>query len=291
MKTFFGEKPKTSAFLGAIALISASPFLLVGCNKKEESFSSENIQQPQKKPVTKNVEKLKEVDDTPTEGKRVIYLTFDDGPNRGTENLLKILHKRNVVATAFVVGKHVNGSTKQKKDYANLKMDSLIEIANHSFSHADNHYLAFYKNPEKVVADFDTASTVLGLNNKIARTPGRNIWRLNSVNDTDIESSRIAANKLQTAGYKLVGWDLEWRPDAKMSLKGNHQRMIKKVDSIFANDLEKTSKHLVFLTHDQYLIDDESIAELDEFINILQKSNRFEFRKISKYPKINEILN
>ncbi|WP_300674477.1 polysaccharide deacetylase family protein [Soonwooa sp.] len=291
MKTFFGEKLKKSAFLGTLALISATSFLLVGCDKTTEHIDSKTSEQPQKKPVSKNVTTSENLEDTTPDGKRIIYLTFDDGPNRGTENLLKILHKRNVVATAFVVGKHVNGSTKQKKNFAELQKDSLIEIANHSFSHASNHYLDFYKNPEKVVADFDSANAILGLNNKIARTPGRNIWRLNDVNVTDIASSKNAANQLQAAGYKLVGWDLEWRPTPKMSLKGNHQQMMKKVDSIFYNDLEKTSKHLVFLTHDQYLVDDESLAELDAFINVLQQSNRFEFRKISEYPKINEILN
>lgn len=291
MKTFFEEKLNTSAFLGTLALISATSFLLVGCDKTTEHIDTKTSEQPQKKPVSKNVVKVDETSETISDNKRIIYLTFDDGPNRGTENLLKILHKRNVVATTFVVGKHINGSAKQKKDFADLQKDSLIEIANHSFSHADNRYSEFYKNPEKVVADFDSAHVLLGLNNKIARTPGRNIWRLNNINVTDISASKLAANQLQIAGYKLVGWDLEWRPTAKMSLKGNHQQMMKKVDSIFLNDLEKTSKHLVFLTHDQYLTDDESLAELDEFIDVLQKSNRFEFRKISEYPKINEILN
>ncbi|MNL80472.1 hypothetical protein D3C87_2073370 [compost metagenome] len=76
-----------------------------------------------------------------------------------------------------------------------------------------------------------------------------------------------------------------------MTLKGNHEAMLKKVDSIFFNDLEKTSRHLVLLTHDQYLNDSDSINELDLFIEKLQKSNRFVFRKVSAYPKINEILN
>jgi hypothetical protein len=60
----------------------------------------------------------------------------------------------------------------------------------------------------------------------------------------------------------LVGWDLEWKPDNTMKLKGSHQQMAKRVDSIFFNDLEKTSRHLVFLTHDQYLQDDDSVKEL-----------------------------
>lgn len=288
MKTFFAKKFDKKAFLGIVAVLGATSVLLIGCKKSaNENSEIQKFQTP--KPVAKNVPKILEPEEK--SDKRIIYLTFDDGPNRGTENLLKILHKKNICATAFLVGKHVNGSKKQKEDFDSLQNDPLIEIANHSFSHAENHYLNFYKNPEKVVADFDTANTILKMKGKIARTPGRNIWRLNNITATDISSSKDAANQLQKAGYKLVGWDLEWKPDAKMSLKGSHQQMTKKVDSIFFNDLEKTARHLVFLTHDQYLQDNESLAELEQFIDALQKSNRFEFRKISDYPKINEVLN
>ncbi|MFC5875819.1 polysaccharide deacetylase family protein [Chryseobacterium arachidis] len=240
-------------------------------------------------PVAKIVPKID--DENVSTNKRVIYLTFDDGPNRGTENLLKILHKRNVCATAFLVGKHAVGSKKQKEDLELLKKDQLIELANHSFTHAHNKYTDFYKNPAAVVQDFDVAKDSLKLLNKIARTPGRNIWRLNNITVTDLKSSTEAANSLKKAGYQVIGWDLEWKPTNKMELKGKHQEMLKKVDSIFYNDLEKTSRHLVFLTHDQYLTDADSINELDLFIEKLQKSNRFVFRKISEYPKINEVLN
>lgn len=96
---------------------------------------------------------------------------------------------------------------------------------------------------------------------------------------------------LQTNNYKVIGWDLEWKHDGKMKLKGSHEEMLKKVDSIFFNDLEKTSRHLVFLTHDQYLTDENSVKELDLFIGKLQKSQRFQFKKISDYPEINTFLN
>ena len=172
-----------------------------------------------------------------------------------------------------------------------MRIDHLIELANHSHTHAHNKYSEFYKNPAAVVNDFNIAKDSLKLPGKIARTPGRNIWRLNNINVTDIKSSSAAADRLKSAGYKVIGWDLEWRPSQKMTLKGSHEAMIKKVDSIFLNDLEKTSRHLVFLTHDQYLRDADSINELDLFIEKLQKSNKFVFRKISQYPKINEVLN
>ncbi|OCK50182.1 xylanase [Chryseobacterium sp. CBo1] len=287
MKKTFAGKTRNKSFLGVFAVMSAVSTLFIGCNQKIEVKESEKILS--KEPPVAKVPRIDD-EDVPSD-KRVIYLTFDDGPNRGTENLLKILHKRNVCATAFLVGKHATDSKRQKDDLEKMRADQLIELANHSYTHAHNKYSDFYKNPDAVVKDFDLAKDSLKLTGKIARTPGRNIWRLNNINVTDLKSSSEAADQLKIAGYKVIGWDLEWKPTNKMNLKGNHEAMLKKVDSIFFNDLEKTSRHLVFLTHDQYLNDADSINELDLFIEKLQKSNRFVFRKVSAYPKINEILN
>jgi peptidoglycan/xylan/chitin deacetylase (PgdA/CDA1 family) len=288
MTKTFAEKSRNRTFLGMLAVMSAASILFNGCSQKKDKKESKKMILKDH-PVAKIVPKIDDENVLPD--KRVIYLTFDDGPNRGTENLLKILHKRNVCATAFLVGKHAYGSKKQKDDLDLLRKDQLVELANHSFSHAHNKYTDFYKNPIGVVQDFDIAKDSLKLFDKIARTPGRNIWRLNNITVTDLKSSTEAANSLKKAGYKVIGWDLEWKPTNKMALKGNHEAMLKRVDSIFFNDLEKTSRHLVFLTHDQYLTDTDSVNELDLFIEKLQKSNRFVFRKISEYPKINEVLN
>jgi len=289
MKKTFAEKSNHLVFLGTAALMINAVFFLNSCNKKSEQVadSKTNPEKIVPKPA-KVISTKPEIPDDPD--KRYIHLTFDDGPNRGTDNLLNIINKYQIPVTTFIVGKHVYDSKTQAKDLKKLEENTLVELANHSYSHASNKYSEFYKNPEKVVHDFDRAKDSLNFKNKYARTPGRNIWRTSNINNTDIKSSKISADELQKAGYTLVGWDLEWKPDNKMKLKGSHQQMAKRIDSIFFNDLEKTSRHLVFLTHDQYLQDDDSVRELDLFISGLQNSNRFEFRKISEYPKINDIL-
>src|ERR1044071_7872517 len=45
--------------------------------------------------------------------KKKIYLTFDDGPNKGTQNVLDIVKDEEVPVTFFIVGEHVYASTKQ----------------------------------------------------------------------------------------------------------------------------------------------------------------------------------
>ena len=289
MKKTFAEKSNHLVFLGTAALIVNAVFFLNSCNKKSEQVadSKTNSEKVVTKPA-KVISTKPEIPDDPN--KRYIYLTFDDGPNKGTENLLKIINKYQIPVTSFIVGKHAYDSKTQAKNLKELENHELVELANHSYSHAENKYSEFYKNPGKVVHDFNRAKDSIKFKNKYARTPGRNIWRTSDINNTDIKSSKTAADELQRTGYLLVGWDLEWKPDNTMKLKGSHQQMAKRVDSIFFNDLEKTSRHLVFLTHDQYLQDDDSVRELDLFISGLQNSNRFEFRKISDYPKINDIL-
>ena len=292
MKKNFAEKSNHLIFLETAALIITAVFFLNSCNKNSETAQAPQIagshQESLSSQSAKVISSKPDVPDDPN--KRYIYLTFDDGPNRGTKNLLKITNKYQIPITAFVVGKHAYDSKTQSKELKELENDKLVEIANHSYTHALNRYSEFYKNPENVIHDFDRARDSVQFKNKYARTPGRNIWRTANINSTDLKSSKIAADELQRYGYTLVGWDLEWKPTNAMKLKGTHKEMAKRVDSIFFNDLEKTSRNLVFLTHDQYLQDDDSVQELDLFISGLKNSNRFEFRKISDYPNLNDIL-
>lgn len=261
-----------------IAFYFAIFFLMCGCQKEVIK-----IEKPKEQSI--HIEDKQENDD-----KKTIYITFDDGPNNGTTNLLEIAHERGVPITTFVIGQHVYGSKIQSRNFDKLKKDTLIELANHSFTHGKNQYFKFYKQPEKVVADFNRAKDSLKFKNNFTRMPGRNIWRMKDLDITDIRTSYVAANELQRNGYKVIGWDLEWKPNAKMKLK-HHEIMLKKVDSMFINNLEKTSKHLVLLSHDQYLADKNSAQEMKLFIKKLQESNKFVFKKISEYPKINEVLN
>src|SRR6476620_7367787 len=45
--------------------------------------------------------------------KKKLYLTFDDGPNRGTKNVLHIMQDEKVPVTFFIVGEHVFASSSQ----------------------------------------------------------------------------------------------------------------------------------------------------------------------------------
>src|SRR5690606_27663555 len=59
---------------------------------------------------------------------KYVYLTFDDGPNKGTSNVVNSLKKKNTPATLFVVGQHIYGSKAQKEDFEKIASDSLFQI-------------------------------------------------------------------------------------------------------------------------------------------------------------------
>lgn len=267
---------------GLSVLMGVTLLTVQSCTEKSAETTNELAQ--------KNSDTLNKNSNVVQTPRNIIYLTFDDGPNRGTKNLLRIVDKRKIPITAFVIARHVYNSVDQRQDFEALKRDTLIELANHSYTHANNKYKAFYRNPEKVTADFTRAADSLRFSNKYARTPGRNIWRTVNISGTDDIKSNHAADALAKSGFKLIGWDVEWRHNSKMGLEGTSSQMFEKITNIFKNDKEKTPRHLVFLTHDQFLYDEKSLNELDQLIEMLQQDGNYEFRKISQYPRINEIL-
>ena len=141
----------------------------------------------------------------PQKKKKKLYITFDDGPNRGTKNVLTIVKDEQVPVSFFIVGEHVFASPAQSAMWDSLKMAKQIELCNHSFSHADGRYEKFYTDPANVVDDFKMTEDSLELENSIARTPGRNIWRVDTLRFTDLKKSAMAADSLQKAGFVLMG--------------------------------------------------------------------------------------
>ena len=64
-------------------------------------------------------------------GRRVVALTFDDGPAAATAEILRILEREHVPATFFVVGANVAG----REALLRRMLDDGHMIANHSYDH------------------------------------------------------------------------------------------------------------------------------------------------------------
>ncbi len=61
---------------------------------------------------------------------KTIYLSFDDGPNRGTSEVMDVLERAEVPATFFLVGSHIHGSDKQWAEYQAILENPRFEAAN-----------------------------------------------------------------------------------------------------------------------------------------------------------------
>jgi peptidoglycan/xylan/chitin deacetylase (PgdA/CDA1 family) len=253
------------------------------CNyyKTETTASVSNIQfslpDSASKTVTATV--------VPKKKKKTIYLSFDDGPNKGTKKMMHIIEAEQIPVTLFIVGQHVYGSKEQTATFDSLVACKYFEIANHSFTHAfENKFATFYTVPDSALKDFIRCADSLHLTANIIRTPGRNIWRTANISSTDIKKSEPAADSLYKEGFTEVGWDLEWHYDKELKLKNTSDEMLQQLDSMFTNGKTKTPGHLILLAHDQVYEDASDSCELHQFIKKLKAKNEYNFEMVSKYP-------
>jgi peptidoglycan-N-acetylglucosamine deacetylase len=218
--------------------------------------------------------------------KKKIYLTFDDGPNKGTKNVLDIVNDEKVPVTFFIVGEHVFASVNQNNTWDSLQMAKQIEICNHSYSHAlHNKFEKFYESSDTVIADFQRAHDSLDLKNNIVRTPGRNTWRIDSLQFTDLKKSKAAVDSLQKAGFIVMGWDLEWHFDHKdLTVKNSADDLLRQIDSVFNNKKTRSPEHLVLLAHDQAYQKPKDSTELRLLIQKLKLKDEYELSIASNYP-------
>ena len=219
--------------------------------------------------------------------KKKIYITFDDGPNKGTRNVLQAVKEDNIPASFFIVGEHVFDSPKQTQTWELLKVDSTIELCNHSYTHAHNRYTSFYNKPSGVVADFQRSQQALQFSNNIARMPGRNAWRIDTIDHTDIYESSAAIDSLHAAGFNIMGWDIEWMFDHKTLAPDTAiDLMLRRIDNLLMAEKTKTSGHLVLLAHDQAFQTEEAVQLLHLVLQSLKNNPEYELVLASKYPGV-----
>ena len=219
--------------------------------------------------------------------KKKIYLTFDDGPNKGTRNVLQAVKEENIPASFFIVGEHVFDSPKQTQTWELLKVDSTIELCNHSYTHAHNRYTSFYNKPSGVVADFQRSQQALQFSNNIARMPGRNAWRIDTIDHTDIYESSAAIDSLHAAGFNIMGWDIEWMFDHKTLAPDTAiDLMLRRIDNLLMAEKTKTPGHLVLLAHDQAFQTEEAVQLLHLVLQSLKNNPEYELVLASKYPGV-----
>lgn len=135
-----------------------------------------------------------------TEGDKVVYLTFDDGPCGSTPKLLDVLDECGVKATFFVTAQFQDDETL----VASMKQiyDRGHEVAVHSYSHD---YKAIYRSVGDYLDDYkkmdDLIVEATGRRSKVFRFPGGSNAGFNS----DIRDSLL--REMNSRGFTYHDWN------------------------------------------------------------------------------------
>ncbi|GFZ31376.1 polysaccharide deacetylase [Clostridium zeae] len=203
------------------------------------------------------------------DGKKIVFLTFDDGPSTTvTPKVLEVLKKNDIKATFFIVGKELEKDPRAKQ----ILLDTYKQgnsIGNHTYTHIYNNlYPGGKVDADKFMAELDKNNDaireVLGqdFRSRIVRFPGGHMsWK--GVDETD--------KRFYDRGYKYIDWnglvgDAEGKPKSKEQLLERYRQTF------------KNQQKLVLLMHDTY--GKENTAEvLPEIIADL-KNKGYEFKTL-----------
>lgn len=216
---------------------------------------------------------------------RYIYLTFDDGPLNGSQYLDSIATAKGVKISAFLIGEHDQMSKKLHGYTERYKANPLVDCYNHSYWHAHNKYTTFYANPQAAFEDFELAEKTMGLEHKIVRLPGRNIWYVGERKRVDLKSGASTAELLHQNGYKIMGWDCEWKINGvtgKPDLSVN--QLYTQMKNLLRKGTSYTKNNVVLLTHDNMYQTKKGQKLLSNLIDSLKQHPNYRFEFMRNYP-------
>lgn len=213
-----------------------------------------------------------------------VFLTFDDGPLVGSYAIDSLAKAKNIKVNAFLVGRHANMGKYRQRDLARYKENPLVACYNHSYSHGFNRFSHFYSNPKSAYDDFVKNQNDLGLEKKVARLPGRNIWIYDDVRKIDLQSGSQTADSLFANGYDVYGWDVEWRINSITGVASQSQASVhQKMKSFLNNKSSQTPNNVVLLMHDDMFQTKKGRELLANLIDSLMKEN-YQFEFMEDYP-------
>ena len=278
-------------------LITIASFFLyfaIGCN--EINNTEPKIINP--KPLIVQIDSVVKVDSVTTlvsttlaydTSKKYIYLTFDDGPQNGTQACYDLCKKMDVKATFFMVGQHASSPHLKQmvKDIKNSYPQILL--ANHSTTHANGRYHYFYEHQNMAAQDFYLAQKTLDIPFKIIRLPGNTSWVIkNKLKANNL--TKPVCKILDSVGYNVIGWDVEWNFNRKNANPvETPEKLAKKIAKTLENNDMITKNHLVILTHDRMFRNQKQTDSLAKFITLLKTNTNYVFETVDHYPNLKNL--
>lgn len=192
-------------------------------------------------------------------GKKIAYLTFDDGPSKNTYEVLDILEERDIKATFFIVGSAIND-----KNETTLKrmVHEGHTIGIHTYSHMCNE---IYCSVERFLDDFNTVYQqiydITGERVNIYRFP----WGSNNGYSKGIKDALM--EEMERRGFSCYDWNVSANDSVGNPTPYSIRSNIKK-------DLNRQD-YPIILMHDSS-INDLTVKMLPDIIDMIQEEG-FEF--------------
>ena len=208
--------------------------------------------------------------------KKIVYLTFDDGPSENTEKILDILKKYNAKGTFFVTG-----NNKEYNDSLKRIVDEGSAVALHTYTHD---YAKVYASEEAYFDDlqkiFDMVKDVTGVESKVIRFPGGSS---NTVSKKYCPGLMTKLTKaVQEKGFQYFDWNCD-----STDASGNHVA----VDKLISNATSSSAQHINILMHDT-AAKDTTVEALPKIIEHYKSQGySFEALTVDSYPVHHSVNN
>ena len=208
--------------------------------------------------------------------KKIVYLTFDDGPSENTEKILDILKKYGAKGTFFVTGNNKEYNDSLKRVVAEGSV-----VALHTYTHD---YAKVYASEEAYFNDlqqiYDMVKDVTGVESKVIRFPGGSS---NTVSRKYCPGLMTTLTKaVQEKGFQYFDWNCD-----STDASGNHVA----VDKLVANATSSSAQHINILMHDT-AAKDTTVEALPKIIEHYKSQGySFEALTVDSYPVHHSVNN
>ena len=207
--------------------------------------------------------KIEEVKEEPQDSEeKVIYLTFDDGPTKYTQDLLDILEKNDVKATFFVVGR-------QQLDMITKIHDAGHSIGIHSLTHE---YKTIYASVDAYFNDLNKMDEIIyekaGIHTKLVRFPGGSSNTVSKNYNKGIMTT--LAKELTDKGYVYFDWNVS----------SGDAGEVKTTNEVYKNVINgiKGKKNAIVLQHDSHKFSIDAVQDIITW----GKANGYTFKSLNE---------
>ncbi len=120
---------------------------------------------------------------------------------------------------------------------------------------------------------------------KIIRLPGNTSW-VGKGEMKGPKSTMPVCKILDSLGYKVIGWDVEWESVKGATPRQSADEMVRLINERFESDLNNEANSIVILAHDRMFAKQQYVDSLTKFVATLKKDPRNVFETIDHYPLV-----